>query len=172
MLCALDVHYYTDQGADRATAAAVVFETWSSAEAIATYSTTIEAVQPYEPGQFYKRELPCLLAVIEAIANPITVYLVDGYVWLGATTPGLGHHLYHALKPHVPVVGIAKAPFKDLSGSTPVLRGSSQNPLYVSTIDMFLEEALQGVQKMHGEHRIPTLLKQVDQLSRQLNKPG
>ena len=37
---------------------------------------------PYEPGRFYRRELPCLLTALEAItARPATV-IMDGYVWL------------------------------------------------------------------------------------------
>jgi deoxyribonuclease V len=47
-----------------------------------------------------------------------------------------------------------------------VTRGHSLSPLYVSAAGMHLSDAMHHIQEMHGEFRIPTLLKRVDQLSR------
>ena len=46
-----------------------------------------------EPGQFYKRELPCILELLKQV-NPLPNYIViDGYVYLGGDEkPGLGKH--------------------------------------------------------------------------------
>ena len=119
----------------------------------------------YAPGQFYLRELPCLLAVIDRLdALPRTI-VVDGYVFLGPERPGLGAHLYDALAGNVPVVGVAKRPFRD-AFAVPVRRGESARPLYVTAIGLAVGEAAAHVRAMHGEHRIPTLLRRVDALSR------
>jgi deoxyinosine 3'endonuclease (endonuclease V) len=51
----------------------------------------------YVPGQFYKRELPLLRAVIDNLPSRPSMLIIDGYVWLGATdAPGLGAHLFEA----------------------------------------------------------------------------
>ena len=48
------------------------------------------------PGEFYRRELPGLLAVLEKIEQPIDVMVIDGYVDLAPDRPGLGRHLWSA----------------------------------------------------------------------------
>jgi deoxyribonuclease V len=47
-----------------------------------------------------------------------------------------------------------------------VLRGQSRQPLFVTSVGLE-DDAAQCVRKMHGEFRMPTLLKRVDQLCRQ-----
>jgi deoxyribonuclease V len=124
-----------------------------------------EAPQPYESGQFYKRELPYIVRWVEQLQQPIRVLIVDGYVWLGTERPGLGAHVYEALKKRIAVIGVAKRPFHE-SPALPVLRGESRNPLFVTSAGMDASEAAEHVRVMHGEHRIPTLLKRADALAR------
>ena len=50
----------------------------------------------------------------------------------GAGRPGLGAMLYRALDERAGVVGVAKTSFAGATACVPVIRGSSQNPLYVS----------------------------------------
>lgn len=50
--------------------------------------TTCREIAPYQPGEFYRRELPCLLAVL-ACGPVAEVIVVDGYVWLGPERAGL-----------------------------------------------------------------------------------
>ena len=165
MLVALDVAY----GEADALAAAVAFADWPAAEAAATYTALVAPVAAYEPGFFYRRELPCLLAVLTQLdLATVAALVVDGYVALPPDgRPGLGQHLYEALDGRVPVVGVAKTRF---AGSGPqvaaVRRGQSQNPLYVSSAGLPLAEAARHVAAMHGPHRLPTLLKRVDELTR------
>ena len=78
MLACVDVDY-RDVGA---VAACVAFERWGSPEPAQIAIEEIEEVAPYVPGEFYRRELPCVLAVLARLdAWPETV-IVDGHVWL------------------------------------------------------------------------------------------
>jgi len=163
MIACVDVDYRDDG----AVAACVLFRSWTDAEPAGEYICRIERVEPYQPGQFYKRELPCLLAVLEKAAQPPEMVVVDGYVWLeDESHPGLGAHLYEALGKSVPVVGVAKTRFASARSARPVLRGDSGKPLFVTVAGIAVDEVARSVQAMHGPFRIPTLLKRVDQLCR------
>ncbi|MBI4752335.1 MAG: endonuclease V [Acidobacteria bacterium] len=161
-LACLDVQY---RDLD-ATAGCVIFENWTESSPTQELTTIVSPIAAYEPGKFYRRELPCLRAVLDLVSDPLDVIIVDGFVWLEHGTPGLGGHLYAALKKAVPVVGVAKTKFLGATSVTEVFRGLSKSPLYVSAAGMELDEAAQSIQNMHGPYRIPTLLKRVDQLCR------
>jgi deoxyribonuclease V len=163
VIIATDVLY--DEPNDAARAAGVVFSDWKTRKVAAEYVVPIQGIQPYEPGAFYKRELPCLLALLAAVKEPIHLVVVDSYVDLGPGHPGLGRHLYDALKGETPVVGVAKSHFAGAEGAE-VLRGDSSSPLYVTAAGIDVGVAADAVREMHGPHRIPTLLKLVDSLSR------
>ena len=121
----------------------------------------------YEPGSFYKRELPILLALLQQLERRPPTIIVDGYVWLdGDHRPGLGAILYQELAEQSAIIGVAKTSFGDASWCIPVLRGESRRPLFVSAVGMDAEEAAKGVQAMHGRHRIPTVLQLVDREAR------
>jgi len=93
--------------------------------------------------------------------------VIDGYVWLGATdAPALGAHLFEALHAAMPIVGVAKTKYRNDTWSERVYRGESRKPLYVTAADVETTRAAALVASMHGKHRIPTLLKQVDRLAR------
>jgi len=163
MIAAVDVDYRDSQ----ALAACVLFHHWTDATPCAEVTAPIFQVAEYQPGQFYKRELPCLLAALNKVPSPVDLIVVDGYVWLGDEThPGLGAHLYQALARAIPVIGVAKTRFLSATAARPVQRGDSQRPLYVTAAGMDIEEACRHIAAMHGPHRIPTLLKAVDQLCR------
>lgn len=163
MIACLDVDYRTDV----AYAAIVGFHAWTDARPATEAVVKVTPVEPYVPGEFYRRELPCLLRALKEVP-PADIVIVDGYVWLdGPAKPGLGAHLYEALTPQVPVIGVAKTAFRNAHDVDEVYRGASQRPLFVSTVGMPLNEAAQHIRTMHGANRIPTLLKRVDQLARQ-----
>lgn len=163
MILATDVHY--NEQNNSALSAGVVFTDWRASRVVAEYAVTVEGIAPYEPGAFYKRELPCLMELLSVVAEEVTLIVVDGYVDLGPGHPGLGRHLYDTLGGSVPVVGIAKTRF---AGCVPaeVLRGSSRDPLFVTSAGADLGQVAHAVREMHGPHRIPTMLKRVDALSR------
>jgi deoxyribonuclease V len=131
---------------------------------LCTLTTRQGVPAAYEPGSFYKRELPLLLTVLKKVERLPAMIIIDGYVWLDANhRPGLGAILHEALGKRVPVVGVAKTVFGDaLSWCIPVVRGVSRRPLFVTAAGINAEEAAKGVHTMHGLHRIPTLLKLVD----------
>lgn len=162
MLACVDVDYQ-EKGA---VAACVLFRSWGDAGSAEERVEAIARVEPYQPGQFYRRELPCLLSVLRTVAEPLEAVVVDGYVWLkDETTPGLGAYLYEALGRDVPVIGVAKTRFAGAAAEA-VRRGDSRRPLYVSAIGIDRQTAAQYIQAMHGPYRIPTLLRRVDQLCR------
>jgi deoxyribonuclease V len=161
MKACLDVHY-TSTGAS---VGCVLFSDWSDARPAREVREVVSVSAAYEPGSFYKRELPGLLHVLEPLRDQVELAIVDGYVWLDAHgRPGLGAHLHHALG--VPVIGVAKTAFQGSSFAIPVLRGTSKKPLHVTAVGIEVQAAARLIQAMHGEHRLPTLLKRADHLAR------
>jgi len=164
MIAAVDVYYHPPGGA---TAAAVVFPDWGANDVETELRENIARVAPYEPGSLYKRELPCLLLVLAKVCDGLETVIVDGYVWLAPDDrPGLGAHVYRALGSGIPVVGVAKSPFRGSSNALLVLRGRSRKPLYVTAVGMDRGLAAKQVASMHGSHRMPTMLKRADRLCR------
>jgi deoxyribonuclease V len=162
MIACVDVDYRDSE----AIAVCVLFQTWDDGFSADEKVERIPKVAPYEPGQFYRRELPCLLAVLARVRESLEAVVVDGYVWLGdEQKPGLGAHLYEALGRTIPVIGVAKTRFMSATAA-PVKRGKSERPLYVTAAGIDLEVAVRHIQNMHGRNRLPTLLKRVDRLCR------
>jgi deoxyribonuclease V len=156
----VDVHYPEAGGA---IAAGVVARHWGDASAADEQVVAVADVQPYRSGAFFERELPCLLAVLAAIRSPYRAVLIDGYVDLDEHgAPGLGAHLYEALGGTVSVIGAAKRAYAGSAFAVPVLRGDSRRPLYVTARGLPVSEAASLVRGMHGESRIPTLVKRLD----------
>jgi deoxyribonuclease V len=155
----LDVDY-RDSGA---VAAGLWFHGWTAS--VGEFETTVRLprVAAYEPGAFFRRELPCLLAVLAQGPRP-DVVVVDGYVWLTDGLAGLGEHLHAAVGGVV--VGVAKTKFAGCTSAVAVFRGKSRSPLYVTAAGTSAAEAAEWVAGMHGPFRIPTLLKRVDALAR------
>ena len=165
MILATDV-YYTDQGAK---AVGVAFAHWPDATPQHAYTAYITEVAAYEPGAFYKRELPCLLQLLQQVnLQTMDAIVVDGYAYLNSDyQPGLGAKLWHALHQTIPVIGVAKTHFHHADAvSMAVQRGNSKNPLYVSAAGIDLPTAATHIQQMHGDYRIPTLLKYLDAQTR------
>ena len=163
MKAALDVHYEND----RAFAACILFEKWQDSLPLEIIRTDVPAAKPYQAGRFYLRELPCLLAVLQQAGQDFETILIDGFVHLQPEVgKGLGMHLYESLDYPAAVIGIAKRQLKVAEQFLPILRGRSKRPLYISAIGCSLDHAARSVASMHGPHRIPTLLKLVDQCAR------
>lgn len=164
MILVVDVDYREGL----AWAAGILFRDWGDAEPTVEYVVECGVTGDYRPGEFFRRELPCIQQLLREITQSVTCIVVDGYVYLGRERrPGLGKHLFDAMEQQTLVIGVAKTPFGDTPESTAVFRGGSIRPLYVTAAGVDECRAQQWVRAMHGEHRIPTLLQRVDRLCRQ-----
>jgi deoxyribonuclease V len=158
----LDVCYR----ASEAIAGCVLFHKWPDGQVAGEATARLDNPAPYVPGRFYLRELPGLLAVLGTVSVPLDAIVVDGLVWLpGEERQGMGAHLYAALGGTIPVIGVAKSPFRG-APAVEVVRGKARRPLYVSAAGMAAEVAAGYVVSMHGAFRIPTLIRQADRLCR------
>ena len=164
LISVLDVAY----AAEGAGVACVLVESWTAPAPLAELSKHVVCnPAKYEPGRFYRRELPLLRILIDGLEFLPSVFVIDGYVWLGAKNkPGLGAHLYESVGRAVPVVGVAKTSFRDDTWSAQVLRGKSRHPLFVTSAGLDQRRAAEFVLGMHGKHRIPTLLQRADHVAR------
>lgn len=148
--------------------ACVTVEDWEDASALAEFTHRAGPAADYQPGEFYKREMPLLLSVLGMLPRKPEIIVIDGYVWLGVEDrKGLGAHLFDALGRASSVVGIAKTKFHGASyWAAEVRRGGSDSPLYVTAAGVDAGEAAAAVKRMHGEHRIPELVTLADRLAR------
>lgn len=163
MIAAIDVAY----GPSGAAAAVVLFRAFADAAPVTSRVVHLADVAPYEPGAFYKRELPCVLAALAAAGARVETVVIDGYVWLSADgRPGLGARLHEALGGGVVVIGVAKTTFAGSAFAESVIRGGSVKPLFVTAAGVDPATAAGWIRAMHGPHRIPTLLQRVDRLCR------
>lgn len=163
MIACFDVHY---EG-DTANAAAIVFRQWKDSTIIDQFAIRVANVGKYRAGRFYQRELKPLRELLEVITYPIRYFVIDAYCHLsGAGSPGLGAHLHRLLSDNSVVVGVAKNRYRNSHHAIEILRGGSERPLFITSIGIDYRCAADHVQSMAGEHRMPTMLKTVDRLSR------
>jgi deoxyribonuclease V len=166
MILAFDTYYFND----KAKTVCIEFEDWAEKDNFQLYTETLEHIEEYIPGEFYRRELPCILSLLNKINHDnIDVIVVDGYVFLDDDgKPGLGGHLYSALQNKIPVIGVAKSNFQTIEKlKMPLLRGDSKNPLFITSIGIGIEEATAQIRQMDGQFRIPTLLKILDKATKE-----
>lgn len=160
MILAIDVHYKESF----AKAVGVLFD-WEDESPIEIITTIVKEVAEYESGQFYKRELPCILELLKQVdLEKVDCIIVDGHVYIDNEKKlGLGGHLYHSLKEKIPVIGVAKKSFINTEKvSFPIFRGESKVPLYVSSIGLENDFVIKNIIGMKGKYRIPTILKILD----------
>lgn len=161
MKIAIDVFYRENT----AKIVAAVFDHWtdhSPNEFVIKYKSP---VADYIPGEFFKRELPCLIEIIDDFElSKIEVIIIDGYVYLDDNhKPGLGTYLYQYLDGKVPIIGVAKTSyFQNAKLVKEVLRGKSKQPLYVTAFGVNLDEVAMDIWSMYGEFRMPHILKLID----------
>ena len=166
MILAFDTYYYDG----KAKTICLEFQQWNQSTDFKVHTEIIDNVAEYIPGEFYKRELPCILSLLNKIdLKKVEVIIVDGFVYLDDEKKyGLGGHLYEKLNQEIPIIGVAKTNFASIEKhKRSLLRGDSQKPLYVTAIGIELEDAFQKVESMAGEFRMPTLLKEMDRLTKE-----
>lgn len=166
MILALDTYYQND----KAKTVCIRFANWTDEQPAEVVTEELDGIEEYQPGSFYKRELPCILSILKKTSlQTIDAIIIDGYVLLDDSGKhGLGGYLYEALERKIPVIGVAKTNFAhNTLHKGEVYRGDSQRPLYITTLGIPLETACNYIRSMHGAYRIPTLLKTLDTLTRQ-----
>jgi len=164
MILAIDVYYREEE----AKAVGVLFE-WADTIPRKVIQKRIDKVDEYIPGEFYKRELPCIVELLQEVElSEISIIIVDGYVYVDNNSKyGLGAHLYATLNGMVPVIGVAKTSYYNNENMVlPIFRGVSSKPLFVSAIGIDINEAAQRVKSLSGINRIPDILKQLDQITK------
>lgn len=163
----LDVFYQENSGQTTAKVSGIRFTGIEKIEVLSGHTTVVNDVAPYQSGQFYKREMPCLLDLIKQIDEPFDIIIIDGYVFLdGINKAGLGKYLYDNLTVKQPIIGIAKNQFYEISDDYAVWRGISKHPLYVTSTGVNIIEAKSLVTRLEGKHRLPNIVNQVDRLGR------
>lgn len=152
MLACVDVAYHEGT----ALAGCILFEAWTDDHPVKEVTARIGQAAPYRAGEFFRRGLPAILAVLERVDEPLEAVVIDACV---------------------PVVGVAKTAWGGnssaaLEGSAderriiPLRRGRSDRRLYVTSVGIDVQLAAKLVAGMHGAHRIPTLIKAADRLVR------
>ncbi len=109
MILAIDVHYK-----DNGTAKAVgVLFNWDDKEPKQIIEKNTNDVEDYIPGQFYKRELPCIQLITDTVnLSEIDCLIVDGHVFVDNDKAyGLGGYTWEALGKQIPIIGVAKRAF-------------------------------------------------------------
>ena len=161
MILAFDSYYFND----KAKTVALLFNEWTDNTEYQIFKETIESSSKYKSGEFFKKELPCILSLMKRInLEQISTIIIDGFVSLDDNNKmGLGAYLYENINKSIPIIGVAKSDFHTLRDNKRlVYRGESLKPLYITSIGIELEEAAKNVKKMDGKYRIPTLLKKLD----------
>lgn len=168
MLLAFDAHY-TDL---RTRLVAASFNDWTDPSPANLHVWESGPAAAYEPGQFYRRELPLILMALKDFdLTDVKTIIVDGYVYLNAEgRMGLGGHLYQELAESIPVVGVAKSYFRD-NNAEAVLRGESKKPLFVTALGMDPLAAADHVREMAGAYRMPDVLAAVDRGTKEGRDP-
>ncbi len=165
MILAFDTYYFDN----KAKTVCLSFEDWNIEYNYNVFTEIIYDVEEYVSGEFYKRELPCILSLLSKIElEKITAIIIDGFVFLNDENKfGLGAYLYEKLDKKIPIIGVAKKDFATIQNNRLELyRGKSKNPLFITSVGIDLVQASQKIREMNGEYRIPTLLKKLDRLTK------
>lgn len=165
MILAFDTYYFDNH----AKTVCISFNSWTD-DKCSIYTETLDNVEDYQSGEFYKRELPCILSLLRIIDySKVEAIIVDGFVFLDDNNKlGLGGHLYKELKSIIPIIGVAKNNFATIEKHKRVLlRGKSKKPLFITSIGIDIDIATRHIRDMNGTFRIPTLLKYLDTLTKE-----
>lgn len=167
MILAFDTYYFDD----KAKTVMVAFNEWTDSATVSIAEEVLGGISEYEPGSFYKREMPCILSLLDKIElQNIQAIIVDGFVVLDdAGKIGLGGHLFEKLEGKIPIIGVAKSSYHNNRKYVRELcRGESKKPLYITAKGIDLEEAYHHIKSMHCEYRMPTLFQILDAKTREI----
>ncbi len=142
MILASDAQY----AKNNALVAGLLFPDWTLDDIDQQILKKIDDIAPYEPSDFYKRELLCILSLLDEVDVSLKVIIADGFVTIGsAKKNGLGMHLYNTIQQTTPIVGVAKKLFIGTPYKCQILRGKSNNPLYITSVGIPLCRGINGI---------------------------
>ncbi|MCD7443269.1 endonuclease V [Streptomyces lincolnensis] len=177
----VDVAY--DDERDLVAAAAVVLD--AASLTVVAEATAVGRISfPYVPGLLAFRELPTVLAALEALPGPPGLVVCDGYGLAHPRRFGLASHL--GVLTGLPTIGVAKNPFTFAHddpdaprGSTsPLLAGTEEvgralrtrdgvKPVFVSVGHrVSLDNACAHTLALSPAHRLPETTRRADALCR------
>lgn len=161
----VDVHYRPDESASTALC---VYSDATCTNVVQDVRTFRSHVAPYVPGEFFRRELPCVEDAVLA-SPPLSLLIIDGYATLDAAgRSGLGVHLHQRLG--LPIIGIAKTRYQSATHAIEVARGLGTKPVYVTSCGgLGLHAAAAIVTTMAGSFRLPDAARRADRLARAQN---
>lgn len=166
MILAFDTYYFEN----KAKTIGIQFDKWSDPVISSVYEETLNNIEEYISGEFYKRELPCIYSLLKQIdLSHCEAIIIDGFVILDDNGKfGLGAFLYEKLNNKTPIIGVAKNDFsKIIDCKRKVYRGESKKPLFITSKGIDIDYAAGLIKNMSGKYRIPDLLKKVDSLGRE-----
>jgi deoxyribonuclease V len=166
LILAFDTYYYED----KAKTVCIRFEGWDAIIPVNIYSEMLTGIEDYILGEFFRRELPCIVSLLEKIPlNDVEAIVIDGFVFLDDSgKAGLGAQLYNFLNSSIPIIGVAKSNFKTIERLKNILlRGLSDKPLHITSVGIDTDLATEKIKSMNGQYRIPTLLKLLDRLTKE-----
>ena len=166
MILAFDTYYFDN----KAKTICISFSSWENEKLYNVDAEILENIPEYKSGEFYKRELPCILSLFKKLQiEKVETIIVDGFVFLDDNyTPGLGGRLYTELDSKIPIIGVAKTNFATIEkNKRKLFRGNSIKPLYITAIGIDLDNAKELIKNMSGPYRIPTILKTLDTLTKE-----
>ncbi|GEC03086.1 endonuclease V [Streptomyces spinoverrucosus] len=177
----VDVAY--DDERDVVAAAAVVLDA-ATLDVVAEATAVGRISFPYVPGLLAFREIPTVLAALDALPVPPGLVVCDGYGLAHPRRFGLASHL--GVLTGLPTIGVAKNPFTFThtdpaparGSSTPLLAGDEEvgralrtqegiKPVYVSVghrVD--LDTACAHVLRLSPRYRLPESTRRADALCR------
>ncbi|MDX3451581.1 endonuclease V [Streptomyces sp. ME02-8801-2C] len=126
----VDVAY--DDERDLVAAAAVVLDA-ASHDVVAEATAVGRVSFPYVPGLLAFREIPAVMAALEALAVPPGLVVCDGYGLAHPRRFGLASHL--GVLTGLPTIGVAKNPFT-FAYEEPGTRRGSSSPLLAGAEDV------------------------------------
>ncbi|WP_327698890.1 endonuclease V [Streptomyces sp. NBC_00459] len=181
----VDVAY--DDERDLVVAAAVVLDA-ASLDVVAEATAAGRVPFPYVPGLLAFREIPAVLAALEALPVPPGVVVCDGYGLAHPRRFGLASHL--GVLTGLPTIGVAKNPFTfgyeepgaSRGSASPLLAGAEEvgralrtrdavKPVFVSVGHRTsLDTACAHTLALTPEYRLPETTRRADALCRRALK--
>src|SRR3954470_22013277 len=106
MILAFDTYYK----GDCAKTVCIAFHNWEDEHIAEVWTEELIGVAEYNPGEFYKRELPCIMSLYGKLpVMNVEAIVIDGFVYLDDNYKlGLGGYLHKELTEAIPVIGVAK----------------------------------------------------------------